>query len=78
VSDPVCSHCGDPCDATTVSHWTEGDGHGYGHDGLCCDCMDLRHGMPLAAVNAERAVKGKTPIATPWPTRDEMGKRIDP
>lgn len=70
--EPRCSHCNEPCDEKTVSHWTEGPrGDGNGHAGLCCDCMDLRHGMPLSAVNAARARNGKAPIAKPWPGRGQ-------
>src|SRR5262249_21985179 len=64
-----CQHCGDVCDAGTMQHWTEGDGRGYGHLGLCCDCMDLSCGMPLAAINAERVAKGKRPITKGWRRR---------
>jgi hypothetical protein len=39
------------------------------HVGLCCDCFDLSHGMPLEALNARRAEKGRPPITRPWPWR---------
>jgi hypothetical protein len=61
-----CAHCSDAIDAKTASHWSEGDGTGYGHHGLCCDCMDLSCGMPLDALSAERAGKGEPPIPKPW------------
>lgn len=58
-------------------HWTDGpQGDGYGHRGLCCDCMDLSCGMSLVSVNDERLSKGKRPISTPWPGRDVNGKRL--
>lgn len=61
----ACAHCAIAIDAKTLAHWTEGDGRGYGHHGLCCDCNDLRLGMPLAALNAARAAAGK-PLIPPW------------
>jgi hypothetical protein len=51
----VCRHCGE----ADVRHPDD-------HPGLCCDCFDLSCGMPVAALNAERAAKGKPPLP-PWP-----------
>jgi hypothetical protein len=51
----ACRHCGD----SPIEHPDE-------HPNLCCDCFDLSHGMPVAAVNAGRAAKGKPPVP-PWP-----------
>lgn len=67
MMNPTCEHCGDHVPEGAQSHWTEGDGTGHGHKGLCCDCMDLSCGMPLGALNAERAAKGRAPITRPWP-----------
>jgi hypothetical protein len=55
-----CNHCGfeivtDHCDE---------------HEGLCCDCYDLKwfHRFPgvLEKLNRERAAKGMPPVP-PWP-----------
>lgn len=75
MPDPTCSHCNDPVDARTREHWTEGDGTGYGHHGLCCDCMDLSCGAPLSMINRERAKKGRRAITVPWPGRNAEGER---
>jgi hypothetical protein len=56
----VCRHCGDG----ELRHQEE-------HPGLCCDCEDLSLGMPLSAINAERAAKGKPP-APPWQRREPV------
>ncbi len=61
-----CNHCGDAIDAKTLTHWKDA-----GHHGLCCDCVDLRHGMPLEALNAGRVANGKLPITKPRPGRGE-------
>lgn len=68
MNGPICKHCGDvvPEHVATL-HWTEGDGFGYGHHGLCCDCMDLSCGQSLESINLERTAKGKAPILKPWP-----------
>jgi len=73
-----CQHCGDDVPANVVkTHWTAGSAmNGYGHKGLCCDCMDLSCGMALAAVNDERRRKGKSPIHDPYPGRDANGERL--
>lgn len=73
-----CSHCGDDVAEKVVKyHWTGGsDNNGYGHRGLCCDCMDLSCGMSLAAVNDERQNQGKATINKPWPGRDANGRRL--
>jgi hypothetical protein len=72
TKNPTCKHCGDPVAADERSHWAEG----YGHEGVCCDCMDLQYGMPLDALNAERAAKGRAPITKPWPGLDESGETL--
>jgi hypothetical protein len=77
---PDCEHCGDPVDAKTQTHWYDGtDQTGYGHKGLCCDCMDLSCGMALNgkySINTERATKGKAPIMKCWPGLDEHGNKL--
>lgn len=55
-----CRHCGE----RPIQHPDE-------HPNLCCDCFDLSLGMPVTAVNAERAAKGKPPVA-PWPARQVL------
>jgi hypothetical protein len=79
---PNCGHCGDPVDVKTQTHWYEGPRHdGYGHKGLCCDCMDLSCGQALNgrfSINEERIAKGKAPITKPWPGLDEHGNQIEP
>lgn len=78
MNNVLCKHCGDVVEEYVRDcHWTEGDGDGYGHNGLCCDCMDLSCGMPLDMLNKERAGKGKAPITEPWPGLDENGNRAD-
>lgn len=54
-----CTHCGIPLFCS----------HVHEHPGLCCDCFDLKHGMPLAAVNSGRAKEGRPLIERPWPGR---------
>lgn len=56
-----CTHCREPI---TCGHIDE-------HPGLCCDCFDLSVGMPLAALNRERAQRGAPLIRHEWP-----GQRI--
>ena len=68
-----CEHCGDPIDAKTLTHWKPPS---YGHNGLCCDCMDLSCGMDLDQLNYERLAKGRAPITKPWPGRDAAGNKI--
>jgi hypothetical protein len=48
-----CRNCNEPIEA---DHATDE------HPGLCCDCFDSLF-FGLEAVNAERAAKGKKPIA---------------
>lgn len=62
-----CNNCEEIVpDRVVNGHWTEGSrGDGYGHKGLCCDCFDLKMGMPLELLNAEREAKGKPPLKEP-------------
>ncbi len=55
----TCRHCG-------IAIWCD---HEAEHPRLCCDCFDLSHGMPIEALNAERARVGRPPIERPWPGR---------
>ncbi len=55
-----------PCKHCSIDIWST---HDADHPGLCCDCFDLKHGMPLDAVNAGRVARGRRPIAKPWPGR---------
>jgi len=64
-----CNHCNDPVDAKTLTHWTDGDGTGYGHRGLCCDCFDLSCGMTLDELNKERVANGRPAATKPWVKR---------
>ena len=43
------------------------------HNGVCCDCFDLKNGMPLVLINVERALQGKPPITKEWPQAHFMG-----
>lgn len=74
----TCTHCGEPFvnDKTTDEpvNWC-GD-EAYGHEGLCCDCMDLSCGMPIGQLNKERAAKGRPPLTKLWPGYDEHGNSI--
>lgn len=64
----TCDHCCIAIDEGTFSHWFDGpNANGYGHRGLCCDCMDLSCGMPLEQLNEERAAKGRPAIENRWP-----------
>lgn len=57
VVPEVCRHCG------------EGDlRHQDEHPGLCCDCEDLSLGMPVEALDAERAKRNLPPLP-PWVRR---------
>lgn len=53
-----CSHC----NGVGLKHQED-------HPGLCCDCFDLRWGMPIEQLNAERAQRGAKPLTKPWPKR---------
>lgn len=54
-----CAHCSDP-----LAEWSCGDTE-YGHNGLCCSCMDLSCGQPIEDVNDERA-EDKRKLVDPW------------
>jgi len=51
-----CKHCMFIIDCDHVSE----------HKDLCCDCYDLSWGMSLAAINKERAAKGKPLLTKEW------------
>ncbi len=53
----TCLRCGDPVE------------HPETHPDACCDCFDLRWGMSLAKLNAERAARGAPPLE--WREGDE-------
>ena len=53
----ACRHCG----VAEPLHQDE-------HPRLCCDCFDLSLGMPVDALNRERATRGDPPLP-PWPRR---------
>lgn len=77
MPDVCCTHCGYGVPAEDQTHWTDGPrGDGYGHKGLCCDCMDLLCGMSLVAINRERYVRGDKPIERPWPGKDVEGNNL--
>jgi hypothetical protein len=64
--ETACRHCSAVLYDTELAHEDE-------HPGLCCDCYDLSFGMPLEAINAERAERMRAP-APPW----RPGNMADP
>ena len=60
-----CGHCG-------IVIWTT---HDSDHPGLCCDCFDLKQGMPLVTLNAEPDKNRRAPITKREDSSDSSSSR---
>ena len=60
VPDKCASCSGEVPLRTTERCWT--DVYTPDHVGLCCDCFDLKMGMPIEILNRERATRGLPPL----------------